>query len=206
MKRSRLILPLAGLALLLSLVLPVRADFPQPSPFPISWELALTHSEPKRIVVQGPADTNPQAYWYMTYHVVNNTDQDKILFYPTFEMMLEDGTVVRSDHNIEPAVFEAVKKRERIKYLLSADIIGGDLLQGDDQSKDGVAIWAEPRLRMGTFTIFCSGFWGESATVEVGDKDVVLHKTLQLTYHVDSDERHPGGGDLEDIDSQSVMR
>jgi hypothetical protein len=206
MKTSRLGLPLAGLLLVLTFVVPVRADFPQPSPFPVSWELTVTHSEPKRLVFQGPADANPQAYWYMTYHVANNTDQDKVLFYPTFEIMLEDGQVVRSDKNIAPAVFDEIKKRERLKYLQSADTIGGDLLQGDDQSKDGVAIWAEPRLRMGTFNIFLTGFWGESATVKVGDKDVILHKTLQLTYHMNSDERHPGDGDLVDVDSQSVMR
>ena len=83
---------------------------PKPSPYPVSWELTLTHSDPKRILVQGPGDTNPAAYWYITYHVVNNTDRDKILFYPSFEMMLEDGRVIRSDMGISPAVFDAIKQ------------------------------------------------------------------------------------------------
>jgi hypothetical protein len=192
--------------LLLSLALPVRADYPQCSPYPVSWELTMDHSDPKRIVVQGPGDVNPQAYWYVTYHVANNTDQDKVLFYPNFQMMLEDGRLIRSDMGVSPAVFEAIKKKEHLKYLQSNDAIGGELLQGDDQSKDGVAIWPEPRLRMGTFTIFAAGFWGESATVNVDGKDVTLHKTLQLTYHLDSDENHPGGGDLQKKDEQYLMR
>jgi hypothetical protein len=121
-------------------------------------------------------------------------------------MMLEDGQVIRSDIGVAPAVFDAVKNKEHLKYLQSNDVISGDLRQGEDQSKDGVAIWPEPRLRMGTFTIFCSGFWGESAIVKVGDKDVTLHKTLQLSYHLDSDESHPGGGDLVELDHQYVMR
>ena len=202
----RLINPLAGLLVVLAFVAPSRADYPQPSPFPVSWELTVDHSLPKRILVQGPGDSNPLPYWYVTYHVVNNTDRDKILFYPSFDMMLETGEVAHSDMGIPPAVFDAIKKKERLKYLQSEDVIGGDLLHGEDQSKDGVAIWAEPRLRMGTFTIFCSGFWGESATVKVGDKDVTLHKTLQLTYHLDSDENHPGGGDLVAKDESYVMR
>jgi hypothetical protein len=202
----RLINPLAGLLVVLAIVAPSQADYPQPSPFPVSWELTLDHSLPKRILVQGPGDANPLPYWYITYHVVNNTDRDKILFYPSFDMMLETGEVTHSDMGIAPAVFDAIKKKERLKYLQSEDLIGGDLLHGEDQSKDGVAIWAEPRLRMGTFTIFCTGFWGESATVKVDDKDVTLHKTLQLTYHLDSDENHPGGGDLVAKDETYIMR
>ncbi|MGD0389347.1 MAG: hypothetical protein ABSC42_10380 [Tepidisphaeraceae bacterium] len=202
----RIYLPLAGLLVVAALAMPLRADYPQPSPYPVSWELTFDHSLPKRILVQGPADMNPLAYWYVTYHAANNTDQDKILFFPNFQMMLEDGQVVRSDIGVAPAVFDAIKKKEHLKYLQSNDVISGDLRQGEDQSKDGVAIWPEPRLRMGTFTIFCSGFWGESALVKVGDKDVTLHKTLQLSYHLDSDESHPGGGDLVELDHQYVMR
>jgi hypothetical protein len=197
---------LSALVVTMFAALEVRADYPSPSPFPVSWELNFDHSDPKRIVVQGPGDANPQAYWYVTYHVANNTDRDRILFYPHFEMMLEDGRTIRSDMGVAPAVFDAIKKKEHLKYLESNDVIGGELKQGDDQSKDGVAIWPEPRLRMGTFTIFAAGFWGESAVVKVGDKDVTLHKTMQLTYHLDSDEAHPGGGDLELKDTQSVMR
>jgi hypothetical protein len=202
----RFYIPVAVLSVVLAFALPLRGDFPTPSPFPVSWELTMTHSVPKRIVVQGAGDANPQSYWYVTYHVANNTDQDRILFYPQFDMMLENGQDVRSDIGVSPSVFDAIKKKEHLKYLQGNDTIGGDLRQGEDQSKDGVAIWPEPRLRMGTFTVFASGFWGETATVKVGDKDVNLHKTLQLTYHLDSDEAHPGGGDLVQKDEEYVMR
>jgi len=202
----RIYFPLAALSVVLACALPLKADYPQPSPYPVSWELTFTHSDPRRILVQGPGDVNPQAYWYVTYHVANNTDRDTILFYPRFDMMLEDGGDVSSDLGISPAVFDAIKKKEHLKYLQSNDTIGGELRQGEDQSKDGVAIWSEPRLRMGTFSIFCAGFWGETATVKVGDKDVILHKTLELTYHLDSDENHAGGGDLIEKNEQFIMR
>jgi hypothetical protein len=204
--RWRLFLAVCGLILVLAWALPLRADYPKPSAYPVSWELTMTHSDPKRIVVQGPGDVNPSAYWYVTYHVTNDTDRDKILFIPTFKMLLEDGSVVRSDMGISPAVFDAIKQREHLKYLQSDDVIAGDLLQGEDQSKDGVAIWAEPRLRMGTFTIFASGFWGESATVTVGKTDITLRKTMELTYHIDSDENHPGEGTLQKLTDDFVMR
>jgi hypothetical protein len=202
-----LLLPLAGIALLLAIVLPLRgSDYPQPSPFPVSWELTFEHSKPKRIVVQPPGESNPSAYWYITYHVTNNTDRDKVLFYPNFDLMLENGDVVPSDRGVPPAVFDAIKASEKIKYLQNSNQISGELRQGDDQSRDGVAIWPDPSLRLGTFSIFVSGFWGESAQIKVGDKDVTLRKTLQLTYHSDSDEHHPGEGQLNELDSQYVMR
>jgi hypothetical protein len=153
-----------------------------------------------------PGNLNPTAYWYITYHVVNNTDRDKILFYPEWEMMTASGDVLKSDHGVAPAVFDAIKVHERNKYLQDSTSICGELRQGDDQARDGVAIWPEPTLRMGTFTIFASGFWGEAATVKVGDKDVTLHKTLELTYHLNSDADHPGEGELSAEDPDYVMR
>jgi hypothetical protein len=149
---------------------------------------------------------NPNAYWYITYHISNNTDQDTVLFYPNFQMLMEDGQIIHSDIGVAPAVFDAIKKKEGLKFLQSDDLIGGDLRQGEDQSKDGVAIWPEPRLRMGTFTIFIAGYWGEAATVTVNGKDITLHKTQQITYSSDSDEQHPGGGDLVEKSRQFVMR
>jgi hypothetical protein len=208
MNLKTVILPLAGLALALAFTIPVRADgdYPQPSPYPVSWELTLDHAKPRRILVQSPGDDVPKAYWYITYHVVNNTDQDKILFYPLFDMLTKDGQTLRSDDDIKPAVFDAIKDREHIKYLQSATQIDGPLLQGEDQSKDGVAIWAEPDPRMGTFIIFLSGFWGESKTVKVGDKEVILHKTLQLTYHLAADAANADEGALTEQDSRYIMR
>jgi hypothetical protein len=121
-------------------------------------------------------------------------------------MLMEDGQIIHSDIGVAPAVFDAIKKKEGLKFLQSDDLIGGDLRQGEDQSKDGVAIWPEPRLRMGTFTIFIAGYWGEAATVTVNGKDITLHKTQQITYSSDSDEQHPGGGDLVEKSRQFVMR
>jgi len=210
MRRCSLFLPLVGAALLLALGLTpdtLRADYPQPSTFPASWELTATFAKPRRIIVQTPGDDAPKAYWYITYHVANNSDQDKVLFYPGFQMLTQDGQLIASDGiEVKPAVFAAVQDKEHIKFLQTATDIAGPLRQGEDQSKDGVAIWPEPDPRMGTFTIFASGFWGEAATVKVGNDTIILHKTLQQTFHLDSDAAHAAEGELVQQDSQYVMR
>src|ERR1700679_4014069 len=75
--------------------------FPEPSPYPVDWELTFTHDAPKRIVVDVPGSNTPQAYWYIKYSVTNNSDKEQ-QFLPVFEMMTNDGTIIRSDDKISP--------------------------------------------------------------------------------------------------------
>jgi len=184
----------------------VRADYPKPSPYPKSWELKFEHGTPKRVVVQ-PANSNvPRAYWYMTYTVTNDTDQEQ-LFLPSFELLTEDGRLVRNDINIPKAVFDTIKKREGMRYLTEAAQIGGELRLGPDQAKDGVAIWPEPSAEMGRFSIFVSGLSGETATVKGPDgKDQILRKTLQLNYLIRGDDVYPGEDEVNENPQEWVMR
>src|SRR5205085_12300241 len=67
-----------------------RADFPKPSPYPITWELKFAHGKPVRIAVQVPGESVPKAYWYLPYTVTNLTDQERT-FLPIFEMVTDEG-------------------------------------------------------------------------------------------------------------------
>jgi len=205
--RWQWLLTLVALAGVLLIAKPGRADYPKPSVYPISWECDFDHALPRRIVVQVPGDANPSAYWYMTYHLANNTDRDRLLVYPTFYLLSDNGTVARSDFNIAPAVFTAIKLREKIPFLQNALTIGGELLHGNDQSKDSVAIWREPEQKLGSFSIFVSGPWGENQTVKAADgKEVRLHKTLQLDYHINGAVKEATDADLVVQGSQFIMR
>lgn len=164
--------------------------YPTPSVYPVAWQFDFEHSEPKRFVAEAPGNPNPEAYWYVTYRVTNNTDQERA-FLPVFELLTEDGRLIRSDNNIPPAVFEAIKGRERNPFLQTHAQIGGQLRLGEDQAKDGVAIWKEPMPEMGRFTIFVGGLSGESATTKIGDKEFRLRKTLKLDYLVRGDDVQP---------------
>jgi hypothetical protein len=186
-------------------VRPAQA-FPKPSVFPISWQLKFDHSAPKRIVVRSPGEANPQAYWYMTFTVKNLTDEEQ-RFLPVFELVTNDGKVIRSDKSIPPTVFEEIKKREHDKMLEPLERVTGRLLIGEDQARDSVAIWKEPSTRMGTFQIFVGGLSGETITLKNGEEFKVtdwtkvseedkkglnfLRKTLQLTYQIPGDEIRP---------------
>lgn len=203
------------LALFLSLAFIVetaRADYPKPSPYPISWELEFTHALPTRIAVKVAGDDVPEPFWYMTWHAVNpithdpQKDQERP-FYPVFEMLTSDGRVIRSDDALPIEAFEAVKQRTGNKFLLDANQLPTTIRLGEDEAIDGVAIWREPMQRMGRFSIFVTGLCGETATVDGPDgKPIILHKTLQLNFHINGDENYPSEDQVNELPEEWIMR
>ncbi len=211
-----------ALAVLLALLgAPALAvdKYPVPSPYPISWQFKFQHGPPKRIVVDVPGTDHPMAYWYMTYTVANTGDKPQE-FVPQFDLLSEDGKVTHSDRAIPPEVFHKIKVQEGIKLLLDSEHIGGPLNPGEDEARDGVAIWPEPMQRMGTFSIFVGGLSGEFAEMKDADgkplvnKDpktgeetrVIVRKTLQLTFHAIGDEVRPGTDEDHPRPEEWVMR
>lgn len=179
--------------------------YPQPSVYPVSWEFDFEHTTPQRIVVNVGSDSNPVAYWYMTYRVTNNTDRER-MFLPVFEMVDNDGRVIPSDRGIPPEVFDAIKRRERNQFLQPHARIGGELRLGADQAKDGVAIWPEPAAEMGTFNIYVSGLSGETAELKIADQSFILRKSLKLDFHVRGDHIRPGEDPIDPTVKEWVMR
>jgi hypothetical protein len=173
---------------------------PSPYPLPDAWYLDFKHAKPKRIVVDVPGQTAPTAYWYLTYTVTNNTGKEQE-YYPEFEMVTQDGKIHRSSKGILRPVFDAIKKTENNNLLLPVSQMVGTLHQGEDQAKDGVAIWEEPMARMGPFSIYAMGLNGEFVTA--ADKEgkplldrsgatMTLRKTLEMNYVIWGDEIKPG--------------
>ena len=192
------------------------AAFPQPSPYPLSWELQFSHGTPTRIVVDVPSVSSvPQAYWYLAYTVTNNTDKEQ-LFLPNFELLTENGKLYKSNQNIPDRVFQAVKGREHNSALEPMTTITGTLRIGPAEARDGVAIWPEPQGRLGHFSIFATGLSGEAqilkmvngqyqhvtAADQMKDRSAltILRKTLQLKYAVagESADNNPVNTDGED--------
>src|SRR3982750_4154506 len=191
-----------------------RADYPKPSPYPVAWQLKFQHDKPKRVVVQVAGRSTPVAYWYVTYQVTNNTDQERT-FLPIFEMLTSEGKVIRSDKNIPKVVFDAIKQREKKQFLEPWTKVGGEPVLCDDQPKKRVATWEEPMPRMGKFNIFVGGLSGEHVQMKddagnvMKDKDgnpIILRKTLQLDYHIKGDEVYPGEDDVDQEPEAWVMR
>jgi hypothetical protein len=222
MFRPRLFLPLIVLSLLsINTIAKAVPDFPEPSPYPTSWELKFTHGLHKRIVIDVPHSPSPVAYWYMTYTVTNNGDKEQI-FLPQFELLTDHGQVVRSDMNIPHRVFAAIKNAEHNKLLEPTTSITGQIRLGEAEARDGVAIWPEPLPRMGSFSIFVTGLSGEAVMLKKTDGDyqkvdqadqmkdlkdlIILRQTLQLNFHIRGDEVYPGEDEVNQKNEEWIMR
>lgn len=172
-----------GLVVLATAFTTSGAQFPTPSVYPTSWQLDLDYDRPQRIIIEVPGESAPRAFWYMTYSVQNRTDREQ-QFLPVFEMLTDDGKIVRSDNNVPALVFHRIKEREKKTLLEPFTKIAGPLLVGEDQARDGVAIWPEVTPRMGYFSVFVDGLSGETARVRVGESDIILRRQLQLNFHI----------------------
>jgi hypothetical protein len=163
---------------------------PTPSVVPVSWELNIKHFAPERLVVEG------KTYWFMRYTVINNTGRD-ILFTPEFELLTDTGQVVPSFKDVPKDVFKKIKALYNNSLLQSQNEILGKILQGEDNAKDGVILFADVDPQSRVFQVFISGLSGETAEVKnpVTSKTVVLQKTLVLEYTVPGEainiEPHP---------------
>lgn len=188
---------------------------PTPSPVPISWELDVKYSHPRRIEVQTVAGRQPETFWYLLY-TVTNTSPTTQHFYPTFELVTEDLRVIGTDIGISPLVFEAIRERHKVthKYLVSPTKAIGELPAGGDYARESVAIWRTGDLNVTEFTIYIAGLSGEARVLRnpayaadqpetklitdpqgrqrelrVNPKYFTLRKTLRLSYTLPASER-----------------
>ena len=182
-----------------------QRKLPVPSPYPVSWELDFQYGKPTRIVADVPGK-GQQAFWYLTYVATNNTGQER-MFLPIFEMVDNNGRISRSDNGTHPAVIAAIKKREGNKFIQSVVQAAGDMRIGPSEAKYGVAVWREPMLEMGTFYILVGGISGETQRVQSASGDeVILRKTLQLTFRINGDEAYPDIDIVNELPKQWIMR
>ena len=118
-----------------------------------------------------------------------------------------DGNAVRTDRLIPLHVVEAIKSREGIKFLEQANQISGEVRLGDDEAREGVTIWPEASPDDREFTLFFSGFSGETAKVPGPDsKDITLFKTLKLNYEVPGDAKFRDLNEVREVSRSYVMR
>jgi hypothetical protein len=176
------------------------ASYPEPSPYPTTWELTFDYKTPIRIVVNVPGSASPKAYWYMTYTLTNDGEETQV-FIPQFEMLTNDGKLHRAINNVPREVFDMIKARERNKLMVPQTQVSGEIRPGVDQAKDSVVVFEEPTKDLDTFKIFVGGLSGEFVELKddmgnflkdaKGEK-IILRKTLQLTYHLNGDDVFPG--------------
>ncbi len=196
---------------------------PVPSEVSSSWELEFDFDAPVPVTLTVPGEKKPRTFWYMQYRVANRTGEDQI-FVPEFVLYTDKGEVIPAGRSAPIAVFNAIKKMHNNPLLKDFSAITGKLLQGEDNAKEGLAIWPDFDNKVGTVDIFIGGLSGETAeiklprpitvtetdangkAVEVEKDTILLSKTLQVTYRIPATADGRGGKPAQEIGREWIMR
>ena len=168
----------------------VRADqkpYPVPNMLRHGWQLNFTWHKPQRIFVAVGHGIHPQMrkYWFLRYTVTNRTHRD-IFFIPSFVLVTGTGKVLRPVVGVPTRVIKKIRRITGDPFIIRPGLIPGKVLQGADNAKDGVAIFANVPSGARHFKFFIGGLSGDTAVQKdpLNNKDIVLHKTLLLKYWI----------------------
>lgn len=167
---------------LLTAAAPLAARAPEPEPVARRWELTFVPGELRMASFNLP-NVGPRRYFYMTYKVVNNSGTD-LMFAPAFELANAEGAVIRSGRNVPQSVTESLVKSTQNVFMQDQIGIVGELMQGEENAKDGIAIWQVEDFNPDGVIVYVAGLSGETATVtsQDGKQKFVLRKTLRLDF------------------------
>ena len=170
----------------------LAATAPEPKAFPTDWQFDVEVG-PLRVVHLPVKGDRARAFYYITYRVINETGQD-LFFAPLVELATDRGEVMLAGRGVPLDVTFNIIDRQRNILLEDPIRILGRLQQGEENAKDGIAIWPVGEKNVDRVQIYFMGFSGETKTVDTRDanngnaKTVTLWKTLML--------RHEAPGDL----------
>lgn len=182
---------------------------PEPAPVPRRWQLEVETSALRMTVVNLP--DGPRAVLFMTYKVTNNSTSD-LLFAPSFELATDDMAVLRSGRDVSVAVTNTLLDRLESPMIQDQISIVGNLLRGEENAKEGLVVWPVPSLFQNELTVYCSGFSGETATMDIPNPATgkverkVLRKTLELRYRLPGELVPAAGGEYVPYSSRWIMR
>jgi len=167
------------------------AGYPKPLIVTHNWALDVRIHTPGVIAVKSPLQDAPRLYWFMSYTVTNHTGED-INFVPDILMLTDAGDVVQANKSIPPIVFTRIKEKLNNPLLERHTKVIGRLLQGRDNARDSVAIWAVPDHDVNAISVFFGGLSGETHMVKdpVAGKQYILKKTMMLKYQTPGDASH----------------
>lgn len=183
---------------------------PEPDPVPRRWQLDVKLG-PLRLAKIDVQGAGPRAFYYMTYKVTNASGTD-VLLAPAWDLATSDGRITRSGRNVPAAVTQELMKTLHNDFLEDQISIIGVLMQGEENAKDGLVVWAVDDLRVDEVDIFGAGFSGEAKPLEVlnpasGQKDkVLLRKTIMARYQTPGEIEAHGNDPFEPAEIRWIMR
>ncbi len=197
---ARRILP----AMLVALVLCCTVwAYPEPAAVPYRWELEFEPGELR--LFYDPIDGS--SYWHFTYVVTNRTGSDQI-WAPTFVLFTDVGEILVSGDGVPSRIEENLRALLGNELLETQNEIIGDIHQGREHAKDGLAVWPARNIAVNELSLFVAGISGETARVlnPITSKEVILRKTLQRDYIIRGDAYLRGSRPVEIVGDRWILR
>lgn len=192
---------------------------PKPTVTPAAWALRFTYHDPQSIHLRLPGDPYESTFWYVLYSVTNDSGEE-VLFYPTFDIVAEDLSVVEGGANISPSVYEAIKARHRKThpFFVNPSEVYGPLPQGEDHARSSAIAFRLPAPGVNHFTLYVGGLSGDIVKTrnlrfnrEAGEcpanlQFFTLRKTLAVSYELPGDATTRAAGRPKRVKEEWVMR
>jgi len=185
---------------------PQAQAYPEPAIVSPSWSLDIQVQNPEAISIED-VDGSIRWFWYISYTVVNPTDQD-LLFIPEITVANDRGSILNAGEDVPPTVFQAIKKHLGNPLLLSPVEVVGKLLQGEDFAREGVAIWPASEGDVDAFSVFIAGLNGETQNIAnpLTGESVLVRRTLMLDYKSPGNFTNPQDQPIVEAGRREVMR
>lgn len=193
--------PLTSLALCLPVLVVAQGLSAVPASLRVApaEELTFRYHAPQRVSVYLPGQAKPAVYWYMLFKVENNTDSE-VDFYPEFDLVTDTLRVIRSEADVSPEAYQAIRKRTGNPLLIPPEQVTGRLLRGRDRARHSVAIFRDFDPKARAFTIYVSGlsqdkqrrrnpsFDSDKPEDETNMRYFILRETLAIPYRLPGSE------------------
>ena len=152
-------------------------------------------------------DAGTRLFYYFTYTVTNNSGEDRFLA-PAWELGTDTGDLGRSGRDVPLEVTGTIKTSLQNDLVKDQIAIIGNLLQGKENSEQGVVIWPAGDMAPSEITIYGAGFSGETAKEAVNGSKTpkILRKSLMIRYKCPGDLWKQGGSALEETERRWIMR
>ena len=183
---------------------------PEPNPIPIRWQLDLDVG-PLRVIAVDVPGQGPELFYYLTYTVTNNTDED-ILLAPSFELATETGVNVVAGQGVPASVTQAILSRLDNPLLNDQVNMIGVLRRGEAFAREGLVVWPVRDVSADLVRIYMAGFSGETDRIQVVDResgnlrDVVLRKTLMAIHQTPGNILGQSDEPIERVEASWIMR
>ncbi|MCW5757767.1 MAG: hypothetical protein KIT54_11070 [Phycisphaeraceae bacterium] len=183
---------------------------PEPNPIPVRWQLDLDVG-PLRVASVDTPGLGPMLYFYLTYTVTNNTDED-ILLAPSFDLSTETGINVVAGQGVPASVTREILGRLNNPLLNDQVNMIGVLRRGVAHAREGLVVWPVRDVTADEVRVYMAGFSGETARIQVIDRqsgnprDVVLRKTLMAIHRTPGNIDGVGSQPLGRAEARWIMR